>query len=121
MRGKTFCASRLWTSPGKARLDLEGMRLFRTIHPANYDTNEIIQDFERLNLQPALISPMRHRSVGNFYPLYLVVRNLLAPKSRRNIAEIYHIESIGDLRVKSEPYRCKDTPGQCFKCQDFLA
>ncbi|GBN51325.1 putative RNA-directed DNA polymerase from transposon X-element [Araneus ventricosus] len=48
-------------------------------------------------------------------PLFLVVLPKI-PKSK----EIYYLEYIGQIRVSVESLRKKQTPGQCYKCQDYF-
>ncbi|GBM99420.1 Nucleic-acid-binding protein from transposon X-element [Araneus ventricosus] len=79
------------------------------------DVSVIMQELARQGFTPELCHPLRHRQSNKNMPLFLVVLPKI-PKSK----EIYYLEYIGQMRVSVESLRKKQTPGQCYKCQDYF-
>ncbi|GBN05498.1 putative RNA-directed DNA polymerase from transposon X-element, partial [Araneus ventricosus] len=81
----------------------------------DHDVSVIMQELARQGFTPELCHPLRHRQSNKNMPLFLVVLPKI-PKSK----EIYYLEYIGQMRVSVESLRKKQTPGQCYKCQDYF-
>ncbi|GBO18446.1 putative RNA-directed DNA polymerase from transposon X-element [Araneus ventricosus] len=81
----------------------------------DFDTSVIISHLQNQGFAPTLCHPIRNRQSTTNFNLFLVTLPKI-PKSK----EIYQIEFIGRMRVTIESLRKKQSPGQCYNCQEFF-
>ncbi|GBN82404.1 Nucleic-acid-binding protein from transposon X-element [Araneus ventricosus] len=81
----------------------------------DFDTSVIISHLQNQGFAPTLCHPIRNRQSNTNFNLFLVTLPKI-PKSK----EIYQIEFIGRMRVTIESLRKKQSPGQCYNCQEYF-
>ncbi|KAF8788678.1 Nucleic-acid-binding protein transposon like protein [Argiope bruennichi] len=83
--------------------------------PADHPIDDILHEINQLGLDPELCHPLRHRKTNTLMPLSLVT----LPKNEASKA-LFNLTNIGYLKVSVEPLRRKQTPAQCYNCQEFF-
>ncbi|GBM27726.1 Nucleic-acid-binding protein from transposon X-element [Araneus ventricosus] len=81
----------------------------------DFDTSEIISHLQNQGFAPTLCHRIRNRQSNTNFNLILVTLPKI-PKSK----EMHQIEFIGRMRVTIESLRKKQSPGQCYNCQEFF-
>ncbi|GBO22578.1 putative RNA-directed DNA polymerase from transposon X-element [Araneus ventricosus] len=81
----------------------------------DFDTSVIISHLQNQGFAPILCHPIRNRLSNTNFNFFLVT----LPKILKS-NEIYQIEFIGRMRVTIESLRKKQSPGQCYNCQEYF-